>query len=379
MIKSFRVFGEIIVSRYFYKFLNPAVNPIRGSLVLLLSSWNFWKTCYRFFFKRRLVLSQASRHATLPRVLYFELTNTCNAACVFCPYPVMQRPKRTMDMDLFCTTVSQYTEMGGTAIGFTPIVGDPLLDKLLEDRLKYLSKKPEISMVSFYTNSIGLTKSRTQSILAAYDFDLHFNISFGGEDRESFNKIMGVDQYDRVVKNLTYFFEELLTKNHSKLIVKADFRCPSEWIGSHLGFVFNECRSRGLIKVSSIEAKFDSFGGYIDQDRLDSVDMGLRMRFGYPKMGPCEIPFLKPIVMADGSVNACAERDLEATLNIGSVNTSTLSDVLSSRSMQYFKNRFGISGSLPDVCSKCTVYQSIFDPRSKVWSESLSWSPKCGN
>jgi len=36
-----------------------------------------------------------------PNVLYIEGTNICNARCVFCAYPQMERPKVTMTMDVF--------------------------------------------------------------------------------------------------------------------------------------------------------------------------------------------------------------------------------------------------------------------------------------
>ena len=42
-----------------------------------------------------------------PHALYIEATNICNAACVFCAYPQMERPKVTMPLELFKKAVTQ--------------------------------------------------------------------------------------------------------------------------------------------------------------------------------------------------------------------------------------------------------------------------------
>ena len=45
------------------------------------------------------------------------------------------------------------------------------------------------------------------------------------------------------------------------------------------------------------------------------------------KRGACELLFTKPVVLANGDVNACACRDVEAELVVGNVNETPLAEV----------------------------------------------------
>jgi hypothetical protein len=322
---------------------------------------------------RNKIKKQVAKHAPLPRNLYFEGTNVCNADCVFCPYTRMERKKITMPMELFKNIISQYVEMGGNSVGFTPIVGDPMADKFLLDRLEYLNSIPQIENVGFYTNAIALKPEKAKRLTEFKNLKISLSISFGGHDRETFEKIMGVDKYHLVEKYVTNFLNILETHGHEKLSVKLDFRCPDSSGSGSFGEKVAECVAKGLVSVSSLEGNFDTFGGLMTQSDLDRADMGLVMGYGYPKFGPCEIPFTKPFVLADGRLNACAERDLEASLVIGDLNKERLEDLLYGPKMKEFIDSFYKLDSLPKVCQECSVYQSIYNTNAKVWKSDLNW------
>ena len=68
--------------------------------------------------------------------------------------------------------------------------GEPLLDKKLERKVAYLSKKGISSY--FITNASGLTKARSQGLLDAGLDEIR--ISFYGMNSQSYNSIMqGLD------------------------------------------------------------------------------------------------------------------------------------------------------------------------------------------
>ena len=98
-------------------------------------------------------------------------------------------------------TIDQYIEMGGKSVGFTPIVGDPMLDKFFFERLEYLENKNEITDVGFYTNGIALVPKKIDKLLVERNFNLNINMSFGGYDSDSYFKVMGVDMF-KVVKKI---------------------------------------------------------------------------------------------------------------------------------------------------------------------------------
>src|SRR5262249_22772477 len=47
------------------------------------------------------------------QTIYVEVTNVCNAKCVFCAYPDMERSKTVMTMEHFRSVITQWVEIGG--------------------------------------------------------------------------------------------------------------------------------------------------------------------------------------------------------------------------------------------------------------------------
>ena len=329
---------------------------------------------WNYLMRRRQMREAVLARGALPRNLYIEGTNVCNADCVFCGYGRMQRPKLVMSMDLFRSVIDQYVALGGKAIGFTPIVGDPMIDRLLFERLDYLEAIPQIKYAGFYTNSIALTPEKTDRLFTYTRLQLNMNISFGGFDRDTYKAVMGVDRFEPVRENVLYLLAQLESREHPNFHVKLDYRCPDLEAGRTDPFIarIEECIRRGVVRQDSLHGVFDSFGGMIGEENLAAA--GLRRNIGLPKMGPCEILFTKPIVLADGRVNACAERDLEATLIIGNLNKESLKDILTGPRRQALMESFYRNRPAP-VCQGCTVYQSIYNPRAKVWSNQLNWEP----
>lgn len=83
-----------------------------------------------FFDLERTLQAMALR----PFELHLELTNVCNASCIFCPYQVQQRPKEFMSDEVFDKAVQDFVSIQGGSVGLTPIAGDALIDPKFLDR-----------------------------------------------------------------------------------------------------------------------------------------------------------------------------------------------------------------------------------------------------
>ena len=57
-----------------------------------------------------------------PYELHLELTNLCNANCVFCPYQFQTRDVAFMSDDVFEKAVRDFVGSGGGSVGLTPVV-----------------------------------------------------------------------------------------------------------------------------------------------------------------------------------------------------------------------------------------------------------------
>ncbi|MBF0473196.1 MAG: SPASM domain-containing protein, partial [Nitrospirae bacterium] len=62
-----------------------------------------------------------------------------------------------------------------------------------------------------------------------------------------------------------------------------------------------------------------------------------------------------------------------ASLIIGDTKEQSLKEIFTGQKKKDFIQSF-YEHKYPNVCKKCSVYQSIYDLRSKVWKNNLSWA-----
>src|SRR6478672_8075702 len=86
-----------------------------------------------------------------PPSLNIELTNICNADCVFCGYQYQQRAKGIMSDEVFHRAVSEFVNCGGGDVFLTPIVGEATVDTKFLGRVKYLRAQPAIRDIRVIT------------------------------------------------------------------------------------------------------------------------------------------------------------------------------------------------------------------------------------
>jgi radical SAM protein with 4Fe4S-binding SPASM domain len=75
--------------------------------------------------------------------------------------------------------------------------------------------------------------------------------------------------------------------------------------------------------------------------------------------GPCRRLLTGPVILADGRVNACCCRDVEATLIIGDIKEKSLGDILAGPELKGLLARHE-NNDFPEICKTCTKYQSVW-------------------
>ncbi|MCA9000920.1 MAG: radical SAM protein [Planctomycetes bacterium] len=314
-------------------------------------------TEYHFRFRRGAVRAQLEALRPIPRGLHIEGTNICNAECVFCAYPQMERRKKVMPMEDFRRVVDEYVAMGGRSVSLTPIVGDPFVDKFFFERLEDLYARPEITQIGFYTNAILMDREKSERLMAYAD-KLHVHVSWGGFDATTWNRIMGVKKFE-AARDAVLAFLEIKQRSGSPIPFTLALRCPDSACQGPLWDQLNAARKQGLVEIAGMP-DYDSWAGKIEADAL--TDVGLTPRTMPYKRGACELLFTKPVVLADGRVNACACRDVEAELIVGDVHDEPLSKIWAGSAITDLIERHE-KGDYPDVCKRCTYFVSVYNSR----------------
>lgn len=79
------------------------------------------------------------------------------------------------------------------------------------------------------------------------------------------------------------------------------------------------------------------------------------------KRGPCHRLLTSPVILADGRVNACACRDVEASLVVGDASKQPLGEIFNGAPLRELIDRHeGPLEQWPEVCQKCTYYDSVY-------------------
>ncbi len=283
-----------------------------------------------------------------PTGLGIEVTNLCNANCVFCAYQYRERPTTFMPHEMFRNVIDQYVGLGKdkTGIGLTPVVGDPLVDRDLVGKIKYARSVSQINNIHMTTNAILLTQELFDQLV---DAGLNMmTISMSGFDPREYERIYRNNQYANVVKNLRAIAH---SNRFKKCQIEIGLRTSSlfPWLKKE----YWEFRSLGF-KISR-NWFFDNWSGKIKEDALHGM-MFLRPERRSKRI-PCTMLYKGPHVLADGTITACGCRDLEGTseLRLGSLKENSMAEMLDSGKIENLRQRF-LNGDLPDVCRDCKHY-----------------------
>lgn len=290
------------------------------------------------------------------------ITNICNARCSFCAYPRVVDGKTlqtgVMPLATFKQAVDEFAKNGGHYLDLTPVVGDPLVDPEVFEKVRYATQEAKLGFVGFYTN--GILLNHKQNFQRLVDSGLHFiSISTQGTDRELYRKVYGVDKYDAVISGLQNLLEYNRSKGEPVRIV-IEFRNaqkPSEIIRSKDYQEKIRPYFSGKMRVN-FTIDYDNWGGRIVEQDMQGA-MKLRQAAPAVKL-PCQRLFAYS-VRHDGSVRLCACRLLTNDLDdlvVGNLHQSSLTEVIrGDRAWNIVEGFF--DGKRPEVCKGCTMYKPV--------------------
>ena len=151
--------------------------------------------------KRHYASALTYKGRSRPLAIACETVNICNYRCVMCAYPIMERVKGTMTMEIFERVLEDYKEMGGGTFSIHPVMGDIFLDKKIPERIELLKNYEMIGPILFVTNGVFSDRFDDQTIKIILQ-DTNLRVSVYGLDHDEHKEITKVDDYDRFVASL---------------------------------------------------------------------------------------------------------------------------------------------------------------------------------
>jgi radical SAM protein with 4Fe4S-binding SPASM domain len=291
--------------------------------------------------------------ALRPFELHLELTNLCNADCVFCPYQFQTRDTQFMSDEVFQKAVDDYVATGGGSVGLTPIVGDALIDPNFLLRVRYLRSLPQIDRIWLTTNCILLDKFGVEDVLRSGITAL--NVSTAGFDEEMYRRVYRNASYQRMRRNVV----ELVERNSA--------------LGSPVAITIALRPDRPLDAVMAdpdfqpilaykpqldFTWSFTSANGRITREMLPT-SMKLRVVSSRPE--PCVNTYNGLMILPDGTVMGCscvAAMDAVRDLGIGNVMKTPLKEIWVGAATRNLRSSFG-TAALNPTCSRCDMYRDL--------------------
>jgi len=308
-----------------------------------------------YLLHRKKIIDYFNRRYLVPKVLYFECTNICNARCVFCPYPKISPhlEKKHMEVEFFRDILAQYEGAGGRTVALTPTIGDPLMDKYFHERMRIINGST-IQHVYFYTNLINFSEKTEGALDQAHNFTVKIVVSIAGFDRNAYREIMGVDMFGHVMENIGNLARYAASRKnitvHAKLI---DYRGSGTARAELIQFLEKHHLTYNF------ETHLDTWGGHVKEEISNRKI--LKRKVLLHRLGPCKISFIKPVVTVDGNLKICDCRDFRNELTVGSLHEKGLAELCRGEEIERLRNRMYHPGDMPDICRKCEMYSSIFD------------------
>jgi radical SAM protein with 4Fe4S-binding SPASM domain len=289
--------------------------------------------------------------AVRPYELHFELTNLCNANCIFCPYQFQTRDIQFMPDEVFEKSVGDFVSIGGGSVGLTPIVGDALIDPKFVERVRYLRSFPSIDRIWVTTNAILLDKHGVDCVLNSGLTSI--TISTAGFQEEMYERVYRSKSYKRVHRNVL----ELVERNKRRsepLNITIGLRSDMS-----LDEVLKQTDFQPILAHNpaiDFTWSFTSANGRITRPLLPD---SMKLRVVSSRKETCVQLYNGPIVLPDGTVMACscvAAMDAIEDLAIGNVMQSSLLDIWASERMKQIRASFGGEG-LNKTCAGCDMYR----------------------
>jgi radical SAM protein with 4Fe4S-binding SPASM domain len=289
-----------------------------------------------------------NKKSFMPTQLAIETVRACNAKCTMCPSETMKRPRGVMSKEVHETILSKVARWGAPISLITHAgLGEPLLDKMLEERIRREKEVFPNAQVIVYTNGSLLDEARALKLIASGVDVVSFSIN--GFRKETYEAVMQLPR-DVTYRNVEVFCR-LKEKTASKVgicvsLVKTDM-CSAQEIEEYSQY----WQTR---HVTVVTPPWISWGNHFEH----SVEK---------PQHPCFYIWKTMMIDNDGTVKLCCE-DYDSQYRLGNIMTQEPAEIFNSPNMQRLRSNQlnGDFSSLP-MCKNCT---ETFEPAEDFWKSS---------
>lgn len=294
-----------------------------------------------------------------PGALLIDITNRCNAKCVWCPNPDLTNVG-AMDMGVYRKIIDDFGARGGVVTFGT--FGEPLMDKHIRERIERLKRYPKIHKIEVLTNGFFLNNKIVPALL---EHGVGVDISLDELDKQTFEDVKKMS-FDVVRDNIIGFLE---ANSKTARPVPVNIRIKTlktvaetmeqelfKIIASHdCSVVLNSIDDN---IISNWAGKLDKEAFIKEYEISSSNTRYTHKRFNQSNVAPCAQLWKWMVVYWDGSVVLCCA-DMFSQTTVGDLKTHSITEIWNGPQMKNYRGqmvrrkRFDVA-----ICRDCDIHVS---------------------
>jgi len=299
--------------------------------------------------------------AALPRSLYLETTNRCDSKCQTCIRTFQSlEPPADLTLRQVTAIAEQFPVLERVVLHG---IGEPLLNREIFEIVAYL--KTRATTVLFNSDAISLTAGRALRLIES-GLD-EYRVSMDAATRQTYQKLRGVDRFDRVVANVRQLIE--LEPKGSRTAPRVSLWFTASRVNLHELSAFVRLAADLRVDEAYVQRLvFNGLGLATAGNALHGSGLTTPLasfRGAAPGLRPwagCQRPWTLSYVTANGNVLPCCispwvARDYQALI-LGNALAEPFADIWNGERYRRFRINFE-SASPPDPCRGCGLMWSI--------------------
>jgi len=291
-----------------------------------------------------------SSATVIPKRIQLETIFGCNASCTMCMVDEpTSRSKGRMSQDLFMATIDEFADYKDQLEKVDLFgIGEPLLDKLIFERIAY-AKSKGLPSVAISTNADLLDHDAAKDLLDSGIDTVIFSID--GTDAKTHEAIRMNTNFDRIIENVERVVGLRNARNSKTRFV---FRFIVQDSNRHQWEGFRELwRSKINAEKGDLVIGYDvqSWGGSVGANTQDLPEV--------PPELPCHHVSDRMIILRDGTVPLCCADVHDPELDLGNVRGGSAIETYNGPRFREIREMH-MRGRRNDlrICRDCTILNS---------------------
>lgn len=274
-----------------------------------------------------------------PEVIEIQTTSFCNAYCVICPYSSLNPKKDFMTDQLFKKIIDEASKYQDELRIIPYLNGEPLLDKKIIERIKYINKKCPKSFVELSTN-LNVANINLIDELTNLKID-DLRISIFGFTKETYEKMMPKLSWEQLQQNLKIILKKKNKSEISIVMIEHEILSSDDY---ELAKIF--CDNHGInLNIWGFLDRASNVKGFKNKNLNVVFGKGCNQNRDSERMH----------ITYDGDVIQCCQ-DWTKSNVLGNINVDSITDTWSN--LDYVRHREKVNNqemASPELCRKCKI------------------------